>query len=184
MILSHNELEKAVADGLVKNSVNAPEIDLVSVCLRLDNQFCKYTEYPLKPIVPPQALKSEQFTLKDGERYTLPPMGKVLACSQEIVCMPLDLMGFIQTKGSIARGFIMAHPCDGQIDPGYNGKITFEIVNLSDIYYDLEPGMPFASLFLHKLSSPVKHSYSGRYQGSFSPTPMRGKNIKKMAGEK
>jgi dCTP deaminase len=78
----------------------------------------------------------------------------------------------------------MAHPCDGQIDPGYNGKITFEIVNLSDIYYYLEPGMPFASLFLHKLSSPVKQPYSGRYQGSFSPTPMRDKSIKTPSAER
>ncbi len=89
--------------------------------------------------------------------------------------MPLDVMGFIQTKGSLARGFVMAHLCDGQIDPGYHGKITLELVNLGPVAYRLSPGMPIAQLFFMKLTSPVESGYQGRYQGATGPTSMKAR---------
>jgi dCTP deaminase len=173
MILSTNELNEIVRSGAVTSAVRAVEVELVSICLHLDNQFCLYTEQLSNPVVPPLELRSENRQLGPNDKYGLPPQGKVLACSEEIVNMPLNVMGWVQTKGSLARGFLVAHACDGQIDPGYNGKITFEVINLSDFYYELAPGMPFASLFFCRLSSPVDVGYSGRYQRSFCPTPMR-----------
>jgi dCTP deaminase len=97
----------------------------------------------------------------------------LLASTEEIVEMPLDLMGFIQTKGTIARGFVTVHLCDGQIDPGYRGNVTLELVNLSSFEYRLKPGMPIAQLFLHKLSTPLSAGYDGRYQMASGPTSMR-----------
>lgn len=99
-------------------------------------------------------------------------MGKVLVCSEEILNMPLDIMGFVQTKGSLARGFLTVHMCDGQIDPGYRGKITLELFNFSDFYYKLVPGMAIAQLFLIELASSVIEGYNGRYQNSDTPTSM------------
>lgn len=175
MILSRLELEQFVQEQKINNSRRSIEIDLVSICLHLDNQFCHYTEYPSESIIPPCELKTKTDTISSDDYFVLPPGGKVLSCSEESLNMPLDIMGFIQTKGSIARGFLMAHPCDGQIDPGYSGKVTFEVINLSDFYYRLVPGMPFASLFLMRLTSPLpaEHAYNGRYQNSGAPTPMR-----------
>ncbi|WP_428981187.1 dCTP deaminase domain-containing protein [Marinomonas rhodophyticola] len=40
--------------------------------------------------------------------------------------MPNNKFGLVQTKGSIARGFISVHMSDGQVDPGYKGKVTLE----------------------------------------------------------
>jgi dCTP deaminase len=112
--------------------------------------------------------------LKDGDHVVIPPGGKLLACTQEEVEMPFDKLGFIQTKGSIARGFLFAHICDGQIDPGYRGKITLELLNASDFYYKLVPGMAIASLFLFNTDEEVDH-YDGRYQNSTAPTAMKTK---------
>lgn len=175
MILSRLELEKFVDDQHINNSRQSIEIDVVSICLHLDDQFCYYIEYPNEAITPPCELKTKTESASINDPFTLPPGGKVLCCSEEYLTMPLDKMGFIQTKGSIARGFLMAHLCDGQIDPGYSGKVTFEVINLSDFYYRLVPGMRFASLFLMNLSSPLSpsHAYNGRYQNSGTPTPMR-----------
>jgi len=173
MILSTPELREIVQRNVVTSSTGPVQIELISVGLHLDNQFTIYTEYPAAPFVPPKELKCENRVIGPSESFRLPPQGKVLACSEEIVNMPLDLMGFVQTKGSLARGFLLAHACDGQIDPGYQGKITLEVANLSDFYYDLKPGMAFASLFFYRLTSPVADGYSGRYQRSFTPTGMR-----------
>lgn len=173
MILTCNELSKLAEQGVVVNIHKRTVVDLISIGLHLDDHFMTYVEYPREPFTPPVTLKTKTHRVGKSGEYILPPMGKVLACSEERVNMPLDVMGFIQTKGSIARGFLTVHVCDGQIDPGYQGNITFEIVNLSDFYYKLVPGMPVAQLFFYKLASPVPKGYNGRYQNAGMPTGMQ-----------
>lgn len=86
--------------------------------------------------------------------------------------MPDDLIGLVQTKSSIARGFLLIHMGAGLVDPGYEGTITLEIVNLSEFYYALRPGIAVARLVLMRLKSAV-NPYSGVYQGAGSPMGMR-----------
>jgi dCTP deaminase len=174
MILSRSHLQELVVKQVIRNPNRKVLVEQVSICLHLDSQFTVYTKVPLEPFTPPKKLETSVTNLVGEDTYTLPPLGKVLGCSEEIVKVPGDIMGTIQTKGSLARGFLMAHACDGQVDPGYNGKITFEIVNLSDFYYFLKPGMPFASLFFHRLETPLSDAdlYRGRYQDSHAPTAM------------
>ncbi len=175
MILTRKEINEEILQKNLIDRANARviEIDLVSITLHLDDQFKVYSEYPKEPFTPPRECKTETCTVGETGHFLLPPKGKVLTCSEERIEMPLDIMGFIQTKGSLARGFLVAHMCDGQIDPGYKGRITFEIVNFSDFYYKLVPGMAIANLFFHRLQSPLEKGYEGRYQNSESPTHMQ-----------
>lgn len=173
MILSSRDLTQFVESGAIQRAHGNIDVDLVSIGLHLDQQFVEYAEQPSAPFVPPKELKTLTRAVGQDGEYVLAPHGAVLACSEESVTMPCDLMGFIQTKGSLARGFLMAHTCDGQVDPGYNGKLTLELVNFSSFYYRLTPGMPIAQLFLVRLSQSVEKGYSGRYLGADGPTPMR-----------
>lgn len=178
MVLTKPSLEQLCIQRVIINNVGEVKVESVSVMLHLDNKFLKYKAAPKEPFVPPMYIDSSTQEISKDGHYILPPQGKVITCSQEIIEMPLDLMGFIQTRGSLARGFLMAHVCDGQIEPGYKGKITLEICNLSDFYYKLEPGMEFCSLFFYKLDAPLhpEDAYNGRYQNSTGPTPMRVAN--------
>ena len=170
MILAKESLTRLINNNLITNKDKSQIIiDASSIGLHLDIQFTVYVGRPETPVTPPVELPTKTTTHPDG--YVIPPMGRVLACSEESISMPNKLMGFIQTKGSIARGFLTVHLCDGQIDPGYIGKITFEIVNFSDMYYLLKPGMPIAQLFVYELTEEVE-PYSGRYQGASTPTSM------------
>jgi len=172
MIQARPELERLIGTGLV--TVERPHslvLDEVSVELHLDSALLRYLPHPQAAELPSD-LAVENIYLGPDESYLLRPGGCVLACSRERVSMPIDHMGFVQTKGSIARGFLLAHACDGQIDPGYSGHVTLELVNLSSITYVLREGLAIARLFVESISSPVR-SYSGRYQGSPGPTCMR-----------
>lgn len=176
MVISKPDLETLVEHGLIsRTDGHPPDIDFVSIGLHLDDQFMTYDQYDERPLELPTDLKTVNKTVGSGTNgvYVLPPRGCVLSCSVERISMPLDVMGFVQTKGSIARGFVTAHLCDGQIDPGFSGKITLEIVNFSEFYYNLRPGMPIAQLFLYYLSSKVPVGYNGRYQNAGTPTAMR-----------
>jgi dCTP deaminase len=168
MIIAGKALQNLVDKGLIKNPIGPVVVESVSIDLHLDNQFIEYIENIAEPFVPPQDIKLRPHT---GD-FVLPPRGKVLACTRERVKMPVGHMGFVQTKGSLARGFLMAHLCDGQVDPGYEGKVTLELVNFSDYYYKLVPGLSIARLFVARLSEEVT-PYAGRYQSSDTPTPMR-----------
>ena len=173
MILSKPELSAFVSAGHIRRSDGiATTVDLVSIGLHLGDQFVRYKNN-LKVVDLPSNLETETVEIgSDGFVNFLPGCG-LLAATLEIVEMPLDLMGFIQTKGTIARGFVTAHLCDGQIDPGFRGNITLELVNLSPFTYRLRTGTPIAQLFLQKISTPSSVGYNGRYQMAFGPTSMR-----------
>jgi dCTP deaminase len=172
MILSRPSLQRLLEGEnpvVLANAGNEVIVDFVSYTLHLGNEFLYYHDPDLRPFVPPEERPTET---REGP-VVLPPGGKVLGCTAEFVEMPNQYMGFVQTKGSLARGFLIVHLCDGQIDPGYRGCITLEIVNFSDFNYVLEPGMPIAQLFIQELSEGLNAGYDGRFQGSHGPTPMR-----------
>ncbi len=175
MVLTKSKLLELVNKKNIENKHQAVSVEETSICLHLDNKFMVYEPYGGKPFVPPKTMDTTIKCIKDKEPYILPPKGKVLACSQEKIDMPLDLLGFIQTKGSIARGFLFAHICDSQVAPGYKGNITFELLNMSDFYYELIPGMRIASIFFFKLDLDEDEltGYNGRYQNSGGPTGMQ-----------
>lgn len=108
-------------------------------------------------------------TIKDSG-LLLPPKSSVLGCSHEIVKMPKGYFGLMQTKGSLARLFVLANCCDGQVEAGYSGRITFEISNLSNFGVRLLPHQPIAQLFIFKTSTRLVELYNGRYQGADKPT--------------
>lgn len=174
MIVTKKNLEKLIAGKAVQNRNREVVADTTSICLHLDNKFTYYEPYQGEPFTPPKSMPTTTKEIGPDQHIILPPGGTVLACSEEEVAIPYDRLGFIQTKGSIARGFLFVHFCDGQIDPGYRGKITLELLNSSDFYYKLKPGMPIASLFFMQTDEEIEH-YDGRYQNSGAPTPMRGK---------
>lgn len=172
MIITKKNLQKLVSHKNVQNRIRDVVVDTTSICIHLDNQFTSYDPYDGEPFTPPKTMPTTTRTVPDGKHIVIPPGGKLLACSEEEVKMPLDKFGLVQTKGSIARGFLFAHICDGQIDPGYRGKITLELLNSSDFYYKLEPGMPIASLFFMQTDEEID-CYDGRYQNSTTPTAMK-----------
>lgn len=101
--------------------------------------------------------------------YTLKPHECVLACSNEKIKMPNFCFGFLQTKGSLARLFVSLNCTDGQVDPGYRGKITFEICNLSNFEIVLKQGQEVGNLYIFKTSTSTE-AYSGKYQEADQPT--------------
>lgn len=174
MIITKPGLQELVNNKHIQNRNRDVVIDVASVCLHLDNMFTTYDPYNGEPFIPPRTMPSTTKSIAREDFYILPPGGIVLACTEEEVEIPTDKFGFVQTKGSIARGFISVHMSDGQVDPGYKGKITLELFNASPFYYKLAPGMQIASLFFIKTDASVE-PYNGRYQGSGAPTTMKSR---------
>lgn len=147
--------------------------DETSICLRLDNNIIEIkppdnSVFSFGNEIPNEWVQ-EKF-IQNDEFLILPPQSTVLACSYETVNIPIGYFGFLQTKGSLARLFVTIHCCDSQIEPGFNGKITFEIVNFSKLTIKIKPKQKIGDLFIFKASTKQVKGYNGRYNKSTKPT--------------
>ena len=107
------------------------------------------------------------------EGLILPPGTSVLGCSHETVVMPMGYFGQVQTKGSLARLFVSTHLNDAQVDPGFKGKITFEITNHGPFEVRIPARSSVAQLYVWKCSTDNSTPYAGRYQSASGPTVPR-----------
>jgi len=155
------------------NIVNENCFDETSISLSLDNNviFLKFPnnyEFIYGNPIPLEFI--QEIFIEDGEYLELKPKSTVLACSNEVINIPLGYFGLLQTKGSLARLFVSIHCSDGQIEPGFSGKITFEIINFSDFCIKIRPKQIIGDLFLLKTSTKQVKPYSGKYNKSDKPT--------------
>lgn len=143
--------------------------DQFSLSLTLDSQILKFKKN-LPYITYGQEIPDEymdNISLQDG--YILEPGEAILACSFENIKMPIGYLGLLQTKGSLARLFVTIHCCDGQIESGYNGKVTFEICNMGTVSVKLNTGQKIAQMFIFKTSCDDE-IYNGKYNKADMPT--------------
>lgn len=151
----------------------ASSFDDTSICLTLDNSIIRIipdedTILTYGSVIPESWIKEDTININEG--IVLDPKQTVLACSQEIVRIPLGYFGLLQTKGSLARLFVSLHCSDSQIEPGFCGKITFEICNFSNMKIRLLPKQKVGDLFLLKASTKHVNPYNGKYQNADKPT--------------
>jgi dCTP deaminase len=148
--------------------------DIFSLSLHLDPQIVIVEPKSENPdavtygeSIPASWIKEQKMP---ANGYSIASKGCLLGCSSEKVTIPDGYFGMIQTKGSLARLFVQVQCCDGQIEPGYTGKVTFEICNHAPFPVRLKPGNPVAQLFIFKTSTKGVPPYQGRYQGAEKPT--------------
>lgn len=167
MIIVSENLKALVAQ---KGIVLQNAIDEFSITLSLNKKVVKF-EIPEGETITygSDVLDKYKESMDIESDYVLKPGQAILACSEEIVKMPRGYMGFLQTKGSLARLFVSVHCSDGQIEPGFEGRVTYEICNMGNIAVRLYPGVPVAQLFIFQVSS-KSASYNGKYNKSMVPT--------------
>jgi dCTP deaminase len=153
---------------------NEPQcFDDTSISLRLDNTIINIEPssddvFNYGSEIPENWIKERY--IKNDETLILEPKSATLCCSYEVVKIPIGYFGFLQTKGSLARLFVTVHCCDSQIEPGFSGKVTFEIVNLSNMRIGIKPKQKIADLFIFKASTRQVKAYNGRYNNANKPT--------------
>lgn len=69
---------------------------------------------------------------------------------------------------SLGRIGIIVHGTAGLFDPGWSGKATLELSNLSRMPVALYAGMRICSFTFEQLSSPVSVPYSKKPQNKYS----------------
>jgi len=181
VLLSDRDLRKEIEAGrLVLDPLDMDLVQPSSIDVRLDRFFrvfnnTKYTH------IDPSRQQDELTTLVEAEGeepFVLHPGEFVLGATFERVSLPDDLAGRLEGKSSLGRLGLLTHSTAGFIDPGFEGHITLELSNVSNLPITLWPGMKIGQLCLFRLESPAEHPYGSkqagsRYQGQRGPTPSR-----------
>ena len=96
----------------------------------------------------------------------LHPQQLILGSTLEFIKIPCDTNAYVIGRSTWGRmGLVIATAIN--VDPGFRGCITLELVNTGEVPFLLKPGLEIAQLVLHK--SDTEASYDGKYSSSTAP---------------
>lgn len=184
MLLSDRDIRWYASSGILGiEPFDAEMIQPSSIDVRLGRRFevMKSPDAPAQYIDPAKDQRDELFKSTEIHRdgaLGLAPGAFALATTYEIFRLPNTLAGRLEGKSSLGRLGLAIHTTAGFIDPGFEGQITLELVNLAPRPVMLQEGMKIGQLCLMHMSSPAQYPYGhprnkSRYQGQRGPTASR-----------
>ena len=173
-ILAYDELIRLLEIGVIKggrrSAVGGTSVDL-HLGPRILIESCNPNELGELPVLDYRErtpLSIEPYEM-DDDGYILQPGEFILAHSVESFDVPLNMSAMLRCKSSMGRmGF--EHLDAGFVDPGFEGVLTFEFVNVLRYHaIRIRPGDSVGQLIWHRHAAvDYDNSYKvrGRYSGS------------------
>jgi dCTP deaminase len=165
MVLSDVDIKRYIEAGKIKIAPDLPpeQFGSCSVDFRLGNEFNVF-EYSRHPYIDLRDRTSLQHIMRTievppDEPFVLQPRDFVLAVTLESLELDADVLGRLEGRSSLGRIGIIVHGTAGLFDPGWTGKATLELSNLSRMAVALYPGMRICSFTFEQLSSPSSVPY-------------------------
>ena len=181
MVLSDRDIRRQIAQGrIVVDPYDDDAVQPASVDLRLGTPLLVEETAKLALIDPRQQsdMQWRKVELDESVPYPLQPGEFALGITAENIEIPDDIVGRLDGKSSLGRLGLVVHSTAGFVDPGWRGKLTLELSNLSSIPINLYLGMKSSQLSFVWLSSPAERPYgskglNSKYQGQMEPVPSR-----------
>ncbi len=183
MVLSDVDIQRYIKLGKINITPPLPpeQLGSCSVDFRLGTEFSvfEYSRYPYIDLRDKTSLQEIMRTIvvPPNEAFVLQPRDFVLAITEETLELDVDVLGRLEGRSSLGRIGIIVHGTAGLFDPGWIGKATLELSNLSRMAVALYPGMRICSFTFEQLSSPVAVSYrnkpGNKYSGQSRPLASR-----------
>lgn len=181
MVLSDRDIRRQIAQGrIVIEPHDDDAIQPASVDLRLGSPLLIEDTARLALIDPRQQsdMQWREVELDESVPYALKPGEFALGITSENIEIPDDIVGRLDGKSSLGRLGLVVHSTAGFVDPGWKGRLTLELSNLSSIPINLYLGMKSSQISFVWLSSPAERPYgseglNSKYQGQMGPVPSR-----------
>lgn len=179
MLLSDRDIKSHVKSGLIvvlpfdENMIQPSSID---VCL--DNEFLTFPQGGVIDPTSSDTTRTIRHVVDWDDYFLLHPQQVVLASTVEVVGLSGRIAARLEGKSSLGRLGLMTHVTAGFIDPGFQGNITLELVNVNNRPIKLYPGMKIGQLCFFEMSSDVDSlygsvKYGSHYQGQTGPVSSR-----------
>jgi dCTP deaminase len=183
MVLSDVDIKRYIALDKIRITPELPpeQFGSCSVDFRLGCEFNIF-EHSRHPYIDLRDKKGIEDLMKpvmvaEGEAFILQPREFVLAITEESLDLGDDVLGRLEGRSSLGRIGIIVHGTAGLFDPGWSGKATLELSNLSRMPVALYPGMRICSFTFEQLSTPSSMPYrqkkGNKYSGQTRPVASR-----------
>lgn len=173
-------LERLCVSGpdalIVTPIISARQIQSASIDLRLGFHFMTLRSPGIAALDPLAKTRDElteetkrystEMQLSPGDPFFIHPGEFALGTTFEYVRLPTDLAASLEGRSSLGRLGITVHSTAGFIDPGFRGRITYEVQNEGTRPVALYPGMRVAQLCFIKLGTRALRAYGKRDVGS------------------
>lgn len=167
--------------------IDPRQIQSASVDLRLGFHFKSVRNNyvsaldPLRQAPADLARSIERYTvdakIELGEPFYIHPGEFVLGTTYEYVRLPSDIAASLDGRSSLGRLGITVHSTAGFIDPGFSGRITYEMRNEGSSPVALYAGMRVAQLCFFELDDPAIAPYGStevsKYKQQLTTTSSR-----------
>src|SRR5579862_9883829 len=183
MVLSDVDIRHYMDEGKIKVTPPLPpeQLGSCSVDFRLGNEFSvfEHSRHALIDLQDKTAIQDlmRTITVPAGEPFILQPGEFALAITEETLELDDDVLGRLEGRSSLGRIGIIVHGTAGLFDPGWTGKATLELSNLSRMAVALYPGMRVCSFTFEQLSTPSSMPYrqkpGNKYSGQVHPLASR-----------
>jgi dCTP deaminase len=174
MVLSDVDIKRYIEAGKIKITPALPpeQFGSCSVDFRLGSEFnvFEHSRYPYIDLKAKTGLEGimRPVIVESGEPFILQPREFVLAITEEKLELDVDVLGRLEGRSSLGRIGIIVHGTAGLFDPGWSGKATLELSNLSRMPVALYPGMRICSFTFEQLSSPVSVPYRAKPDNKYA----------------
>lgn len=180
-VLSDRSIKEEIAAGrLCIDPLDEDAIQPASVDLRLDRVFriFRVTSRPFVDVRDPVDDLTEVVTVNDHEPFVIQPGSFCLGSTVETISLPHDIVARVDGKSSLGRLGLLVHATAGYVDPGWQGRLTLELSNQSQMPIALYYGMRIAQISFLRMSTAVDRPYGSpglgsKYQGQTGPTPSK-----------
>ena len=181
MVLSDRTIREEVeAKRIVISPLDPSDIQPASVDLHLDRKLLLFrnSRRPLIDVHENLEGLTEMEEIHDAQPFILHPGEFILASTLEYIALPADLVARLEGKSSLGRIGLLIHSTAGYVDPGWNGHLTLELSNVSNLPVTLYYGMKIGQISYLKLTTPADNLYGSeglgsKYQGQTKPTASR-----------
>ena len=174
MLLSDRDIRKAYAGGRISlDPWDSTMVQPASVDVRLDRFFRVFNNYKYTYVDPAenQGDLTQQFEVAADEPWILHPGEFILGSTWEYVKLDSTIAARLEGKSSLGRLGILTHSTAGFVDPGFEGHITLELSNVSNLPDKLWPGMKIGQMCFFDLSSEAEFPYGSGKNGSHYQAP-------------
>ena len=168
MILSDKDILSRIKKGEIKiKPFKKVNLQQSTIDLTLDSKIRVFENYTVGLI----DVKDYHDTsrLIDTHRngwFILHPGRFLLGSTVEEITVPNDLAAKLEGRSSWGRLGLIIHATAGYVDPGFSGRLTLEISNISQLPIKLYAGMRIAQIAFYLMTSEARRPYGSKSLGS------------------
>ncbi len=162
MILSNEDIKKALRDGVIKIiPIKEEQIGSASVDLTLSDEWYVFKKQFIGKKIDLLKIGWKDVTTQiKAKRITLKHDDICLGKTVEKITLPSDILGQLEGRSRYARIGLSVHITSALVQPGSNNHQILEIGNMAPFSVTLHAGMRISQLVLMKLHSPSSKPYA------------------------